>query len=184
MMINYEKTALVLIDLQKGIVSMETAPNSTETVLSNAEKMIQKFRENDGFIAFVRVNFHDGKDALSPRLAEQALPGKPGKDFSEFPERFNITDRDFIVNKRGFSAFFGTDLDLQLRRRGIDTIILGGISTHMGVDTTARDAYQHGYEQYFVSDMMAAPKAELHEFSLNYSFPLMGKITTTDDLLQ
>lgn len=183
-MINFKNTALILIDLQNGILSMDTAPHSTETVLNNAERLIQKFRDNDGFIAFVRVNFHDGKDALNPKLAEKQLPGKPGKDFSEFPERFKMTEQDYIVNKRGFSAFFGTDLDLQLRRRGIDNIIIGGISTHMGVDTTARDAYQYGYEQYFVEDMMAAPQTELHHFSVQNSFPLMGTITTTDALLR
>lgn len=183
-MINYTNTALILIDLQNGILSMDTAPHSTQTVLKNAERMIQNFRENDGFIAFVRVNFHDGKDALKPQLAEQQLPGKPDKDFAKFPDRFNVTEQDYIVNKRGFSAFFGTDLDLQLRRRGIENIIIGGISTHMGVDTTARDAYQYGYEQYFVEDMMAAPQTELHQFSVHYSFPLMGTITTTDALLR
>ncbi|HEC2202678.1 TPA: isochorismatase family protein [Staphylococcus delphini] len=182
-MIDYKKTALVLIDLQKGILSMETQPNSTDFVVENAAKMIKQFREHGGFIAFVRVKFHDGYDALSPRLAVQPLPGKPGGDFSDFPFAFNITDDDYIINKRGFSAFFGTDLDLQLRRRGIENIILGGISTHMGVDTTARDAYQYGYEQYFVTDMMSAPTVELHTFSIDNSFPIMGEVTTVDSLI-
>lgn len=182
-MIDYKKTALVLIDLQKGILSMETQPNSTDFVVENAVKMIKQFRKNDGFIAFVRVKFYDGRDALSPRLAEQPLPGKPRKDFSDFPTAFNVTDDDYIVNKRGFSAFFGTDLDLQLRRRGIENIILGGISTHIGVDTTARDAYQYGYEQYFVTDMMSAPRIELHNFSIDNSFPIMGKVITLESLI-
>lgn len=77
-----------------------------------------------------------------------------------------MTETDYVVNKRGFSAFFGTDLDLQLRRRGIDTIVLGGISTHAGVDTTARDAYQYGYDQYFLTDMVGAARADLHEFPI------------------
>ncbi|UTH00206.1 isochorismatase family protein [Macrococcoides canis] len=181
-MIDYKKTALVLIDLQKGILAMDTAPHDTTTVVRNAAKAVEMFRKNNGFVIFVRVKFQDGKDALSPKLATKPLPGKPEGDFSEFAEELNVSDQDYIVNKRGFSAFFGTDLDLQLRRRGIDTIVLGGISTHMGVDTTARDAYQYHYEQLFVTDMMSAPAEHLHDFSLNNAFPLMGKNVTTAEL--
>ncbi|MEX5652366.1 isochorismatase family protein [Staphylococcus cohnii species complex 1658] len=182
-MVDYKKTALVLIDLQKGILSMDSFPHSSDEIIKNAEKLITNFRKNNGFIAFVRVKFHDGQDALKPKLAEQSLPGKPDGDFSDFPANFNVSEADYVINKKGFSAFFGTDLDLQLRRRGIENIILGGISTHIGVDTTARDAYQHGYEQYFVTDVMSAPRVELHNFSINNSFPIMGKTTSVDNLI-
>ncbi|MGG6817345.1 UNVERIFIED_CONTAM: isochorismatase family protein [Streptococcus canis] len=182
-MINFKKTALVLIDLQKGILEMPTAPHSKRTVLSNAQTMVNLFRQNDAFIAFVRVQFHDGKDKLAPN-AIMDLPGKkPSATFSDFADELGVTKTDYVINKRGFSAFFGTDLDLQLRRRGIDTIVLGGISTHAGVDTTARDAYQYNYDQYFLTDMMAAATAELHDFPIKHLFPLMGQPMTTQDFL-
>lgn len=136
-MINFDKTALVLIDLQQGILKMDYAPHTAENVVQNANKLIEAFRKNNGFIAFVRVNFYDGKDALQPN-AMISLPAKEGDDYSHFHYLLDKRDDDFVIDKRHFSAFVGTDLDLQLRRRGIDTIVLGGVATHIGVDTTAR----------------------------------------------
>ena len=166
-MINFNKTALVLIDLQEGILKMDYAPHTAENVVQNANKLIDVFRKNNGFIAFVRVNFYDGKDVLQPN-AMISLPPK---------------EDDFVIDKRHFSAFVGTDLDLQLRRRGIDTIVLGGVATHIGVDTTARDAYQLNYNQFFVTDMMSAQNETLHQFPIDNVFPLMGQTITTNDFL-
>ncbi|HEC2145084.1 TPA: isochorismatase family protein [Staphylococcus delphini] len=181
---NFENTALVLVDLQKGIAKMgETAPHPVSRVLENAGEMVKLFKENNGFIAFIRVNFHDGKDVLKPNAMRPLPGGEPGADFAELADELGAEPHDYIVNKRGFSGFFGTDLDLQLRRRGIENIVIGGISTHMGVDTTARDAYQYAYNQYFISDMMSAPEASLHDFSIEHSFPLMGQVLTTAEMI-
>ena len=182
-MIDFSKTALVLIDLQKGIVQMPSAPHSAETVVDNAKKLIDLFHKENGFVAFVRVKFHDGKDVLTPNSMRQLQGKKMPDDFSDFAENLNVEDNDFIVNKRGFSAFFGTDLDLQLRRRGIDTIVIGGIATHAGVDTTARDAYQLGYDQIFITDMMSAQAEELHKFPIEHLFPIMGQTMTTEEFI-
>lgn len=121
-MINFNKTALVLIDLQEGILKMDYAPHTAENVVQNANKLIDVFRKNNGFIAFVRVNFYDGKDVLQPN-AMISLPPKEGDDYSRFHHLLDKRDDDFVIDKRHFSAFVGTDLDLQLRRRGIDTIV-------------------------------------------------------------
>ena len=80
-MINFNKTALVLIDLQEGILKMDYAPHTAENVVQNANKLINVFRKNNGFIAFVRVNFYDGKDVLQPN-AMISLPPKEGDDYS------------------------------------------------------------------------------------------------------
>ncbi|UOB20568.1 isochorismatase family protein [Macrococcus armenti] len=179
-MIDMNKTALVLIDLQKGILAMDTAPHSTDVVTKNAKRLVDLFKEKGGFVAFVRVKFHDGQDKLNPNAMVE-LPGKDlSADFSDFADILEVSESDYIVNKRHFSAFFGSDLDLQLRRRGIENIVLGGISTHVGVDTTARDAYQYGYNQYFITDMMSAPRADLHQFSIDNIFPVMGQTMTTE----
>ena len=87
-----------------------------------------------------------------------------------------------VITKRQWGAFYGTDLDLQLRRRGIDTIALCGISTGIGVDTTAREAFQHGYNQVFVEDAMTASTKEEHDYVCKYIFPRIGQIRTTEDV--
>ncbi|CAH1056759.1 Isochorismatase family protein YecD [Paenibacillus pseudetheri] len=78
---------------------------------------------------------------------------------------------------------FGTDLDLQLRRRGIDTIVLCGISTSIGVDTTAREAYQLGYNQVFVEDAMASSTKEEHYYVCKTIFPRIGKIRSSGEVI-
>jgi len=181
--IEAEKTALVLVDLQKGILSgLEGSPNATSKVVENAAQLADRFRRAGAFVTFVHVDFLDGKDALNPD-ADMQLPGEPSADWADFPEELNVQPTDHIVTKRHFGALFGTDLDLQLRRRGIETVVLGGISTHVGVDTTAREAYQLNYNQLFVTDAMTAPNEEAHQFPLQYIFPLMGRQGTTKQIL-
>ncbi|MDN4074057.1 isochorismatase family protein [Fictibacillus sp. CENA-BCM004] len=80
-------------------------------------------------------------------------------------------------------AFFGTDLDLQLRRRGIDTIVLCGIATNIGVESTAREAFQFGYNQVFITDAMVSFSQEEHDASCRFIFPKIGKVRTTDEFL-
>jgi nicotinamidase-related amidase len=74
-------------------------------------------------------------------------------------------------------------LDIQLRRRGIDTIVLCGIATNIGVESTAREAFQHGYNQIFITDAMTTFTKEEHEASLTYIFPRIGQLRTTEEFL-
>lgn len=180
--INPEKTALVIIDLQKGIAKRELAAHSSEEVIGNSTKLIDSFTNNNGFVVLVRVST-DGKDFPNPSTD---LAGGQ----MNFPEGWDIyipeiadTKNAHKITKRQWGAFYGTDLDLQLRRRGIDTIVLSGISTNIGVDTTAREAYQHGYNQIFVEDAMAAMTQEEHDFTCKYIFPKIGKIRSTEEVL-
>ncbi|KQL53892.1 isochorismatase [Heyndrickxia shackletonii] len=179
--LDFQKTALVLIDLQKGIVSMPGG----NTVVDNSIKLIQKFRSSNGFISFVRVAFHDGKDALAPETDHPKNANKIERpaDWAELDPRLEVTESDYIVTKRQWGAFFGTDLDIQLRRRGIDTIVLCGIATNIGVESTAREAFQYGYNQIFITDAMTTYSKEEHESSVRFTFPKIGKIRTTEEFL-
>ena len=80
-------------------------------------------------------------------------------------------------------AFYGTDLDLQLRRRGLKTIVLCGIATEFGVESTARDAYERGYEQVFAEDAMTGRSAEGHANSITHIFPRMGRVRSTEEIV-
>ena len=80
------------------------------------------------------------------------------------------------------SAFFGTDLDIHLRRRGITTIVLCGISTNIGVEATARTGFEHGYNLVFASDAMTARDAELHTIAVTKYFPTIGRVRTTGEI--
>ncbi|MGA2664710.1 MAG: isochorismatase family protein, partial [Nitrososphaerales archaeon] len=90
---------------------------------------------------------------------------------------------DIVIGKKQWGAFYGTELDLQLRRRKIDTIVLCGIATNVGVESTARFAYEYGYQQVFASDAMAAMSAEAHAGALKYTFARIGRVRTTAQVL-
>ena len=183
--INAEKSALVLIDLQNGITAMgvSTSPYTSEEVIQNASKLVNVFSEKGAFIVLVRVSTMDGKDMVKPKTDLKVTGMKYSEGWDNLVPEIATTKNAHIVTKRQWGAFYGTDLDLQLRRRGIDTIVLGGVSTNIGVDTTAREAYQHGYHQIFVEDAMTALTKEEHDYVCKYIFPRMGKIRTAKEIV-
>jgi len=89
---------------------------------------------------------------------------------------------DLHIVKRQWGAFHGTELDLQLRRRGVKTIVLGGIATNFGVESTARQAWEHGYAVVIVEDACATTSAELHEMAVKAIFPRIARVIVSDDL--
>lgn len=182
--IDIKKTALVIVDLQKGIVNVKGEPYTGKQVVDNATKIAKEFTKKGGFTVLVRVSSLDGCDMLNPTLDFERPKASFPKDWDIVVPELSSLDNTYIITKRQWGAFFGTDLDIQLRRRGIDTIILCGISTSIGVDTTAREAYQNGYNQIFVEDAMAALIKEEHDYVCNYIFPRIGKIRKTEQILE
>ena len=104
-------------------------------------------------------------------------------DYSEIEEALQRQPSDLIVTKRQWGAFYGTDLDLQLRRRQVSGIVLAGIATSMGVESTARQAFQHGYNVTIATDGVTDLNAEAHARSLDWIFPMLGELGTTDEIL-
>jgi len=182
-LIKAEKTALIVIDLQNGIVNRELAPYTSVQVIQNASRLANDFTEKGAFVVLVRVSSIDGKDMLKPKTDSSINPVQLPEGWDRLvPELANIKNVH-VVNKRQWGAFHGTDLDLQLRRRGIDTIVLCGISTGIGVDTTAREAYQQGYNQIFSIDAMTASTKEEHDYVCKYIFPRIGQLRTTEQIV-
>lgn len=177
-------TAVVVIDLQRGITGMPSEPHSSQEVLSNSAKLLNAARKNNMAIFLVHVTpSSDLKDALHPVAENTFSVSSFNKEWSEYCPELNIQPSDFLITKRQWGAFYGTELDLQLRRRGIDTIILCGIATNIGVESTARFAYEYGYNQIFVEDAMAARSKDEHNFPLKYIFPRLGLIRNTKDIV-
>jgi nicotinamidase-related amidase len=104
-------------------------------------------------------------------------------NWAEFVPEIGPQPGDLIITKHQWGAFYGTELDLQLRRRGVRMIALGGIATNFGVESTARDAYERGYHQIFVEDAMTSVSAEAHEFVVKNIFPRIGQVRSTDEVL-
>ncbi|TYA10069.1 hydrolase [Paenibacillus faecis] len=180
------KTALVVIDLQQGIANSgrQVAPYTSGQVIQNAGRLANAFAEKGGFVVLVRVSSSpDGKDSLKPQTDQQLVIGQYPEGWDRILPELAGVKNAHVVTKRQWGAFYGTDLDLQMRRRGIDTIVLCGISTSIGVDTTAREAFQHGYQQIFAEDAMTASTREEHDYVCKHIFPRIGKIRTTDEIV-
>jgi nicotinamidase-related amidase len=182
-----ERTAFVSIDLQKGIAAMgrDLAPYKAGDVIKNAARLAEAFRKRGALVVLVNVNSKDGKDMLKVITDEQAWrnTGERPKDWAELVPELNKQESDLLITKRQWGAFHGTELDLQLRRRGIDTLVLCGISTNIGVETTAREAYQHGYNTIVAIDACSASDAQQHESSAKFIFPRLGRVRKTDEIL-
>lgn len=178
------RTALVVIDMTRGVLSMPTVPHPIEEVLANTVRLADAFRSAGSFVVLVNVNSVDGKDLLYP-ISDMKLPlrAERPKGWAELAPELGPQPLDHLITKHQWGAFFGTDLDLQLRRRGIGTIVLCGIATGFGVDTTAREAYQHGYNQVFAEDAMNALSEDEHHYVCTHIFPRMGRLRSTDEIV-
>jgi nicotinamidase-related amidase len=164
---------------------MQTEPYTSKVVIENTAKILKEARKNNMSVFLVHVTpSPDLKDALRPVSETSFQVSGYNPSWSEFVPELNIQPSDFLITKHQWGAFYGTELDLQLRRRGIDTIIFCGISTNFGVESTARFAYEYGFNQIFVQDAMAARSKEEHEHPLKYIFPRLGLIRKTDEVLQ
>jgi len=182
--IDSAKTALVVIDLQKGIVGFPTVPHAPALVVKNAATLAAAARARGLPVFLVRVTpSPDGKDTLQPLAdAPRRMPSLP-PDWAEIVPELGPLPGDFVITKRQWGAFYGTELDLQFRRRGITTMILCGIATNIGVESTARFAFEHGYSQVFAEDAMAAMSAEEHAYPTTKIFPRLGLVRTTVEIV-
>jgi nicotinamidase-related amidase len=177
-------TALVLIDLQKGITGRALAPYSGADVVKKGGELAEKFRAAGAPVVLVNVAFSpDFKDALRQPV-DRPNPMPPGgfpPDFSELVDGLKKAG-DICITKRQWGAFYGTELDLQLRRRGIQTIVLAGVVTNIGVESTARQAWEHGYAVVIVEDATTSRSVEMHEFAINNILPLLGRVVKAGEV--
>lgn len=179
------RTALVVIDLQKGIMGTgELQPYSASEVLNINNQLAETLKNTAGWITLVTVDPMT-MQFLNKDRSGRAYANLPA-DFSEYamPIAEDQEAQNVIkVTKHNPGAFFGTDLDVQLRRRGIDTIILTGVATTNGVYATALDAYQHGYNVIVVEDACSDRDGELHRIFFDQLFVKLGQKTSAAEIL-
>lgn len=182
--LNTASTALVIIDLQEGILPFAGGPHSAEDVVARSARLAEHFRAKGAPVVMVRVGWSaDFADALKQPVdaaaPAQALP----HEWWHYPIALGKRDGDIEVIKRQWGAFYGTDLELQLRRRGVDTVVLCGISTNIGVESTARNAWELGFALVIAEDACSAASAEQHQNSFNHIFPRIARVRSVDEIL-
>ena len=182
--IDAPRTALVLIDLQRSNIARTLAPHPSQRVVENSARLAQALRRQGGTVVHVRVLVNEllslpadrpvGRDPSAPPLPPSAweLAG------------VEVDGADVLIEKRQWGAFHGTALEQQLRRRGIDTIVMAGIATNFGVESTARAAFDAGYRLVFAEDAMSTINEEMHRFATQVIFPVIGRVRSTADIVQ
>ena len=177
-------TALVLIDLQQGILPIVGGPYSAADLTARAAKLAEGFRKRAMPVVWVRVGWApDFGDALSQQVDKPSPVKELADNWWHFPAELKVQPEDIQIVKHQWGAFYGTDLDLQLRRRGIDTLVLGGVCTNIGVESTARCAWEHGYQLIIPEDLCSAADTQQHNTSFTYIFPRIAKVTYSQPLL-
>ena len=177
-------TALVVIDLQNGVAGMPTAPHAAADVVARAAELAGAFRAAGLPVVLVRVTSAvDGSDAVPGRSEAPRRSGGRPEGWDAIVDDLAGHPGDIVVTKRNWGAFFGTDLDLQLRRRGVTQIVLAGIATSIGVESTARAAYEHGYHVTLATDAMADMDPEAHRNSIERIFPRLGETGATAEII-
>jgi nicotinamidase-related amidase len=175
-----KSTALVLIDLQNGILGRQLAPVSAEDLLERGKALARRFRAARAPVVLVNVNPPlDGPDR---RVDEpSALPKVLPSGFADLAPGL-AEPGDIKITKSTWGAFFRTDLDSELKSRRVRTIVLGGVATHVGVDTTARQAWELGYELVIARDVATSMGVEPHEATMRHIFPRIARVTDSDAL--
>jgi len=172
-----KNAALIVIDLQKGIVALPTVHPSAG-IVEKAATLLRAFRAANHPVVLVKV-----EDAAPGRTDAGNHPFPSDPAFSTFVPELEQAASDHVVSKKRWGAFLTTNLDAWLREKGIEQVVIVGIATSIGVESTARFASEHGYHVVLVTDAMTDLNAAAHENSITTIFPRLGETTTTDALL-
>lgn len=172
------KSALVVIDLQKGIAAM--AGDSIAPVIAQAAALAGAFRKQGLPVVLVNV-----VPSGTPRRTEQTRPPMElPQDFAELLPEMKPQASDHRITKQSWGAFTGTGLKAWLKAQGVTEIVLCGVATSIGIETTARQAFEAGFNIAFASDAMADLVPAAHENSLTRIFPRLGETGSTLDIVR
>jgi len=171
------KTALVVIDLQKGIVGLPTV-HPIAGVLARATALTAAFRRRGLPVVLVNAT------GLAPGRTEQghSLQGMPA-DWADLAPELNARPGDLLVTKRTWGAFTNTDLEARLKALGVTQLVIAGVATSFGVESTARHAYELGFNVTLALDAMTDLSLEAHDNSVGRIFPRLGETGSTQEIV-
>jgi nicotinamidase-related amidase len=172
-------TALIVVDLQKGIVGVP-AIHPMGDIVARARSLLDAFRRHGLPVVLVNVaGAAPGRTEQPPRLTG-ALP----EGWTDLIVELDRQPSDIAVTKRTWGAFASTDLEARLKAQGVTQVVVCGVATGTGVESTARQAYEHGFNVTLAIDAMTDVRPSAHEYSITNVFPRLGETGTTDDVIE
>jgi nicotinamidase-related amidase len=174
-----ENTALVVIDLQKGVAAMPSA-HPMEEIVGNSARLAAAFRERGLPVVLVNATGVAPGRTQAPGRGGRAFPA----DFAELLPELDEQPTDILVSKQRWGAFTGTSLDETLQDRGVTQVVVTGVATQAGVESTARAAHELGYHVVLVIDAMTSGDIVDHDHAVQRIFPRIGETGTTDEVLE
>jgi nicotinamidase-related amidase len=169
--------ALVVIDMQKGIVSLPTV-HPMGGIIDNVAKLAKGFRSRMLPVILVNVT------GRAPGRVEATFNFSPPPDWADLIPELDRQPDDYTVTKVNIGAFYGTALEMILRRRGVTQVIIVGVATGSGVEATARQAYDQGYNVVLITDAMTDLDPDVHKYAVEKVFPRIGERVTTAEILE
>jgi nicotinamidase-related amidase len=171
------KISLIVVDLQKGIMNSPFI-HPIAGVIERTCALLDAFRRRD--LPVVLVNVAGGAPGRTeqPRRFSTLSEG-----FSDLIPELDRHSSDIVVTKRTWGAFASTDLEAQLKAKGVTQVVVTGVATGTGVEATARQAYEQGFNVTLAVDAMTDARPEAHEYSLASVFPRLGETGSTQDIL-
>ncbi|MBS1563159.1 MAG: isochorismatase family protein [Bacteroidetes bacterium] len=176
------RTALVLIDLQKGIAG-RNFPTPVDPVIDHAVQLVDAFHKAGLPVVIVNVNPGNAPWLKSRKEPSSAPAAPPVPNATEIIPQIKAAPGDIFITKRTWGAFFETGLHEKLKERNITGIVLCGIATSIGVEGTARQASELGYNISFATDAMTDMSVDAHRHSISYIFPRIGESGSTADII-
>lgn len=184
------RTAVLSMDLQSAIVKIYSG-DQEPTLVSRAAGVLRRSRESGFAVIHVQVGFRPGLPEISPRNALfAAIRNSPEHqklfegDAGRIHPALGPSGDDIVVTKHRISAFTGTDLEMILRAKGIDTLVMFGIATSGVVLSTLLDAVDGDYRVFVVGDCCADNDAEVHKVLLEKFFPRRGTVVSAEELMR
>jgi nicotinamidase-related amidase len=170
-------TALIVVDLQKGIVGSHIIP-SLATVVERSSALLQAFRKYGLPVVLVNVaGVAPGRtERLRPNIALSA-------GWTDFISELDPQPSDIVITKRTWGAFTHTTLEAQLNALGVTQVVIAGVATGTGVESTARQAYELGFNVSLVLDALTDVRAEAHDYSIKNVFPRLGETGIAQDII-
>ncbi|MDW6092504.1 hydrolase [Vibrio rhizosphaerae] len=181
--LNPHETALILIDLQHGILAPQRYPYPSDEILARCQSLAAHFRQHGAMVVGVNVGWSADQQDYPPGLVDQPTPAPEALEHWMTLADGVVQDGDLRITKRQWGAFTGTELDMQLRRRGIRHLVVVGIATNMGVESTLRHGWELGYNMLTIENACSSFSAEYHHMAFETIFPRLARVLPNGDTL-